>query len=109
MGKKPAAKLEQSTDTGADLIDQTVVENSSVSTSTPPDLSKPVIQQAIAQGKVLISQGQSKADAARAIFSEIKDEPKEVIVAAFVEGATLTEKGALTYWYNCKRRAAKGE
>ena len=37
----------------------------------------------------------------------MKDEPKEVIVAAFIEGATLTEKGALTYWYNCRRKAAK--
>lgn len=71
------------------------------------DLNKPVIQQAIKRGKELIAESKSKADAARAMYALIKDEPKEVIVAAFVEGATLTEKGALTYWYNCKRRAAK--
>jgi hypothetical protein len=28
-------------------------------------------------------------------------------VAAFVEGASLTPKGALTYWYNCRRKIAK--
>jgi hypothetical protein len=71
------------------------------------DLTKPAIQDAIANGSALIKEGKSKADAARAIYARIASEPKEVIVAAFVEGATLTEKGALTYWYNCKRRAAK--
>lgn len=71
------------------------------------DLLKPAIKEAIADGSALIKDGKSKADAARAIYARIASEPKEVIVAAFVEGATLTEKGALTYWYNCKRRAAK--
>jgi len=71
------------------------------------DLSSPAIQKAIAEGRALIEQGQSKADAARVIFSAIRMEPKEVIVAAFVEGATLTPKGALTYWYNNRRKAAK--
>ncbi|MDB5763586.1 MAG: hypothetical protein JWQ21_2581 [Herminiimonas sp.] len=71
------------------------------------DLNKPAIQQAIKQGLMLIADGKSKADAARAIYAVIKDEPKEVIVAAFIEGAVLTEKGALAYWYNCKRRASK--
>lgn len=71
------------------------------------DLEREPIKGAIDQGLVLIREGKSKADAARAIFGVIKDEPKEVIVAAFVAGATLTEKGALTYWYNCKRKAKK--
>jgi len=71
------------------------------------DLAKPLIKEAIAQGKAIIKDGKSKADAARAIYALIKDESKEIIVAVFVEGATLTPKGALTYWYNCKRRAAK--
>ena len=75
--------------------------------SVKVDLSKQGIQDAITEGKALIKDGKSKADAARAIYAKTKDEPKEVIVAAFVAGATLTEKGALTYWYNCKRKAAK--
>ncbi|MGA7194080.1 MAG: hypothetical protein WBW94_10650 [Anaerolineales bacterium] len=74
-----------------------------------PDLNKDNVKHAIAQGKALIKEGKSKADAARLIYATIKDEGKEVIVAAFIEGATLTEKGALTYWYNCRRRADKEE
>lgn len=73
----------------------------------PIDLTAPAIQDAIAQGKALIAEGKSKADAARAIFAIVKDESKELIVAAFIAGATLTPKGALTYWYNCRRKASK--
>lgn len=73
--------------------------------TTQPNLNVPHVQEAIAQGLALIKDGKSKADAARAMYSLLKDEDKDLIVAAFVVGATLTEKGALTYWYNCKRRA----
>lgn len=71
------------------------------------DLTGALVKDAIAQGLELIHSGKSKADAARAIYGVLSAEPKEVIVAAFVAGATLTEKGALTYWYNCKRKAKK--
>lgn len=71
--------------------------------SVPADL----IQQAIADGKVLISEGKSKAEAAMAIFRLIGESSQETVVQAFVDGATLTPKGALTYWYNCKRKLAK--
>ena len=37
---------------------------------------------------------------------EIEKE-KDVVIAAFIQGATLTEKGAVTYWYNCRRKAKK--
>lgn len=73
------------------------------------DLSKPAIKEAIQKGKALLKEGKSKADAARLIFSLIEKEDKEVIVAAFVEGASLTDKGALTYWYNCRRKKEKQE
>ena len=39
--------------------------------------------------------------------AKLKAADRETVVAAFVEGAGLTEKGALTYWYNCRRKAAK--
>ena len=73
------------------------------------DLNKPAVKEAIAQGQAIIKEGKSKADAARAIYGILKDEDKDLIVAAFVKGATLTEKGALTYWYNCRRKAEKVE
>lgn len=98
MVKNPAKKAEQPAEAGTPAA---AVEAAKI------DLDKPIIKEAIAEGSALVKEGKSKADAARAIFSKIKDEPKEVIVAAFVAGATLTEKGALTYWYNCKRRAEK--
>jgi hypothetical protein len=102
MGKNPAEKsVQMSTATPASTAPESRKEVVKI------DLNRPAIQQAIKQGKALIGEGKSKADAARVMYAVIKDEPKELIVAAFVEGATLTEKGALTYWYNCKRRASK--
>ena len=88
---------------------QAIAEQQTENVTKPKkiDLTRPAVREAIAQGKAIIKDGKSKADAARAIYSVLKDEDKELIVAAFVEGATLTEKGALTYWYNCKRKAEK--
>lgn len=71
------------------------------------DLTKPSIKDAIAKGKALIKDGKSKADAAMEIFGALKEEEKDVVIAAFIQGATLTEKGAVTYWYNCRRKAKK--
>lgn len=71
------------------------------------DLDKLVVKKAIEEGLAVLKDGKSKADAAWAIYGRLKDEDKDLIVAAFMKGATLTEKGALTYWYNCKRKAAK--
>ena len=71
------------------------------------DLNKPPIKDAIAKGKELLKEGKTKADVAMVIFEALKAEEKDVVIAAFVQGATLTEKGAVTYWYNCKRKAKK--
>ena len=59
---------------------------------------------AIAKGLEAIAAGGSKADAARAIYEMILDEDRDVIVQAFIEGATVTEKGAPTYFYNVCRQ-----
>lgn len=90
------------------------IDGSSVGTSTIEhaepkkiNLSEPVIQNAISQGQALIKEGKSKADAARLIYDLLQSEGKDVIVATFIAGANLTEKGALTYWYNCKRKKEK--
>lgn len=71
------------------------------------DLNKPLIKEAITKGQALIKDGKSKVDAAMAIYQALIAEDKEVIIAAFVKGATLTEKGAVTYFYNCRRKAKK--
>ena len=79
-------------------------------TKTEPkkiDLDKPAVKKAIEGGQVLLKAGKTKAEAAWAIYQKLVDEDKDLIVAAFIKGASLTEKGALTYWYNCKRKAAK--
>ena len=64
-------------------------------------------QLAVNEGKKLIGEGKTKSQAAMAIYSALQANDKETVVKAFVEGASLTEKGAVTYWYNCKRKAGK--
>jgi hypothetical protein len=71
-------------------------------TLTPKDQER--YNNAIVKGIEAIAAGGSKADAARAIYEIISDEARDVIVKAFIEGATLTEKGAPTYFYNVKRQ-----
>lgn len=68
---------------------------------------KAIIEEAISEGKKLIAAGKSKIDTALAIYAKLEGMEQDVIVRAFIEGATLTEKGALTYWYNCRRRLVK--
>lgn len=97
MSKAPAINTSETTTPKTGPVVQVV----------PVDISKPAIKKAIADGKALIAEGKTKADAARAMYPQISTESKEIIIAAFVEGATLTPKGAQTYWYNCKRRASK--
>jgi len=71
------------------------------------DMNKPIIKDAIAKGNALIKEGKTKADVAMVIFEALKAEEKDAVIAAFVQGATLTEKGAVTYWYNCRRKSKK--
>ncbi len=75
--------------------------------SEKPAFPKELIRAAIADGKAIIKDGKTKVEAATAIYAKLKAADRETVVAAFVEGAGLTEKGALTYWYNCRRKAAK--
>lgn len=75
--------------------------------TAPIETNLDAVAAAIDAGKVLIGEGKTKAEAAMAIYTLIEAESQETIVKAFVEGATLTEKGALTYWYNCRRKMKK--
>lgn len=65
--------------------------------------------QAIEDGNKQLNQGNSKADAARAIFRLIHAEPREVVLRAFIEGADVTPKGAPTYYYNINRKFRKAK
>lgn len=65
------------------------------------------VEDAIKKGQEVLAGGGSKADAARAIYELLIDEPREIVLRAFVEGATLTEKGAPTYFYNITRKFIK--
>lgn len=71
------------------------------------DMNIPAIKEAIAKGKALIKEGKTKADVAMVIYIALKAEDKDAVIAAFVQGAGLTDKGAVTYWYNCRRKAKK--
>jgi len=65
------------------------------------------VRKAVALGKDMRKQpDMSKSDVARKMYETISEEPREVIVQAFVDGAGLTPKGAQTYFYNCRRKAA---
>lgn len=65
------------------------------------------ISKAVQAGQKVIKEGGTKVEASMAIFRLIHDLEQEVVVNSFVDGATLTPKGALTYWYNCRRRFKK--
>ena len=52
----------------------------------------------------MINEGKSKAEAARAIFDLLKDQPRDSVIEAFIKGATITPKGAPTYYYNVFRK-----
>lgn len=65
--------------------------------------------QAIEDGNKQLNLGNSKADAARAIFRLIHAEPREVVLRAFIEGADVTPKGAPTYYYNINRKFRKNK
>lgn len=71
---------------------------------TPSD---DLIAQAIAEGQALIAEGKTKVEAAMAIYRHLQESPQEVVLQAFIDGASLTPKGALTYWYNCRRKLSR--
>lgn len=76
--------------------------------ASTPEIKAPANQAqydtAIAKGKEILSEGGSKADAARAIYALLLDEARDIVLRAFIEGATVTEKGSPTYFYNISRK-----
>lgn len=65
-------------------------------------------QKAVVLGKELSKKADTtKMDVATKMYDLIKDEAREVISMAFVEGANLTPKGSMTYVYNIRRKLKK--
>ena len=62
------------------------------------------VTKSIQEGQKMIKEGGTKVAASMVMFRVIHDLDQETVVKAFVEGASLTPKGALTYWYNCRRK-----
>lgn len=78
-------------------------------TKTKSDKPTPInsanYKKAVTLGKDLSKKPDTtKMDVATKMFEIIKDEPREVIALAFVEGAMLTPKGSMTYVYNIRRK-----
>jgi hypothetical protein len=68
----------------------------------PAPFTKDTIKAAIADGKALIKDGKTKVEATTAMYAKLKAADRESAVAAFMEGAGLTEKGTITHWYKCR-------
>lgn len=64
-------------------------------------------RKAIEVGKEIYGASNSKAEAAREIFKMLIDEPREIVLKAFIEGASITVKGSPTYYYNIRRKLRK--
>ena len=67
------------------------------------------VRKAVEIGQAAIQSQKTKADAVRMMFPVVFEEPQEVIWQAFIDGAGLTEKGAVTYLYNVRRAHKKGK
>lgn len=72
---------------------------------TPKPKSPQKVKEAITLGKKLSKTPDiTKVSVATQMFELIHEETKEVVSMAFMEGANLTEKGSMTYYYNCRRK-----
>lgn len=82
-----------------------------------PEIGTPspdVVEQAVNAGKAILADGKPKIEAAMRIYTVLLGFSQDDVISAFIEGASLTPKGAVTYWYNCRRKhsrmkAAAGE
>ena len=76
--------------------------NSPRSPSAPIDPER--LKQALSIGLKTLKDTGSKAAAARAIYDLIYMESRDVILQAFIHGATVTVRGAPTYYHTISRK-----
>jgi hypothetical protein len=78
------------------------------SQTTPTDPVDPtLINSAIDAGQSVLSEGKPKIEAAMTIYRILENIEQQTVVSALIKGANLTPMGAVTYWYNCRRRLSK--
>lgn len=53
--------------------------------------------------KVLRAKGESKSTKAKALYTEAEDKSRKGIIALFVKELGMSEAGASTYYFNCKK------
>lgn len=75
--------------------------------SEPKKTVETLIKEAVQKGREIIQNGGTKVQASKAMYELIHNLEQDEIVGAFEEGAALTPRGALTYFYNCRRNAKK--
>ena len=80
-------------------------EVSATDTATPSNMR--LYTHAIQRGGEILAKDGSKAAAAREIFAMLQNEHRDVVLKAFIEGASVTVKGAPTYFYNISRKARR--
>lgn len=80
---------------------------SPVPTSSPVQIDPTLITNAIEAGQEIINDGKTKIDAAMVIYRMLENFDQQVVVGALIKGANLTPTGAVTYWYNCRRKVTK--
>ncbi len=86
--------------------ESTKIESTKKTETTPNNAAN--YKKAVTLGKEMSKTPEiTKAEVARKMFELIQDEPRDVIAQAFVEGANLTPKGAMTYVYNIRRKMKK--
>lgn len=78
-----------------------------VTTASTDQIDPTVITSAIDAGQTVINDGKPKIDAAMVIYRMLENLDQQTVVGALINGANLTPMGAVTYWYNCRRRLAK--
>jgi hypothetical protein len=108
--KKPSPKpVETSQNEEVNSSDVVANENAAFTEAARVDQvdNTQLIEEAVAAGRLLIEQGKPKIEAAMVIYEKLEQLPQETVVQAFINGANLTTKGALTYWYNCRRKLKK--
>ena len=81
-------------------------KSASQTTTTDP-VDTVLFEKAIETGQAVISEGKPKIEAAMAIYTMLEAIDQQTVVDTLIKGANLTPMGAITYWYNCKRRLAK--